>query len=124
MRTLPRLAKEIVEQIEEAWRKPQPDLARKRLLVVRLIAQHEHTVAEIMKIAGVCRQTVFTHRDRVTAGGVKALCSATTAWGFTLRRSAEGRMWLCARNGNGDRPRWQTAPAYPIPKKQFSKKIK
>jgi hypothetical protein len=39
-------------------------------LVVRLIAQHEHTVAEIMKIAGVCRQTVFTYRDTegVTTG--------------------------------------------------------
>ena len=73
MRTLPRLGREIVEQIEEAWGKPQPDWARKRLLVVRLIAQHEHTVAKIMKIAGVCRQTVFTYRDRVSAGGVKAL---------------------------------------------------
>ena len=73
MRTLPKLGREIVEQIEEAWGQPQPDWVRKRLLVVRLIAQHEHTVAEIMKIAGVCRQTVFTYRDRVTAGGVKAL---------------------------------------------------
>ena len=26
-----------------------------------------------MMIAGVCRHTVFTYRDRVTAGGVKAL---------------------------------------------------
>lgn len=73
MRTLPTLGRDIVEQIEEAWGKPQPDWARKRLLVVRLIAQHEHTVAQIMKIAGVCRQTVFTYRDRVVEGGVKAL---------------------------------------------------
>ena len=73
MRTLPKLGRDIVEQIEEAWGKPQPDWARKRLLVVRLIAQHEHTVAQIMKIAGVCRQTVFTYRDRVVEGGVKAL---------------------------------------------------
>ena len=73
MRVLPKLGKEIVEQIEEAWRLPQPDWARKRLLVVRLIAQHEHTVAEIMKIAGVCRQTVFTYRDKVVAEGVEGL---------------------------------------------------
>ena len=73
MRTLPTLGRDIVEQIEEAWGKPQPDWARKRLLVVRLIAQHEHTIAQIMKIAGVCRQTVFTYRDRVVEGGVKAL---------------------------------------------------
>jgi hypothetical protein len=30
-----------------------------RLLVVRLIGQHELTVVQIMKIVGVCRQTVF-----------------------------------------------------------------
>jgi transposase len=41
--------------------------------VVRLIAQHEHTVAEIMKIAAVCRQTVFTYRDKVLSDGVKGL---------------------------------------------------
>jgi transposase len=73
MRTLPKLGQEIVEQIEEAWRLPQEDRARKRLLVVRLIAQHEHTVAEIMKIATVCRQTVFTYRDKVLSDGVKGL---------------------------------------------------
>jgi transposase len=73
MRTHPKLGQEIVEQIEEAWRLPQEDRARKRLLVVRLIAQHEHTVAEIMKIAAVCRQTVFTYRDKVLSDGVKGL---------------------------------------------------
>jgi transposase len=73
IRVLPELGKEIVEQIEEAWRLPQPDWARKRLLVVRLIAQHEHIVAAIMKIAGVCRQTVFTYRDKVMAEGVEGL---------------------------------------------------
>ena len=73
MRTLPKLGQETVEQIEEAWRLPQEDRARKRLLVVRLIAQHEHTVAEIMKIAAVCRQTVFTYRDKVLSDGVKGL---------------------------------------------------
>jgi transposase len=73
MRVLPKLGKEIVEQIEGAWRLPQPDWARKRLLVVRLIAQHEHTVAEIMKIAGVCRQSVFTYRDKVVAEGLEGL---------------------------------------------------
>ena len=73
MRTLPKLGQEIVEQIEEAWRLPQEDRARKRLLVVRLIAQHEHTVAEIMKIAAVYRQTVFTYRDKVLSDGVKGL---------------------------------------------------
>ena len=73
MRTLPRLGRELVEEIERAWAEPQPAWAKGRLLVVRLIAQHEHTVAEIMKIAGVCRQTVFTYRDTVVAKGVAGL---------------------------------------------------
>lgn len=73
MRVLPKFGQEIVGQIEEAWKLPQEDWARKRLLVVRLIAQHEHTVAEIMKIASVCRQTVFTYRDKVLTEGEKGL---------------------------------------------------
>jgi transposase len=73
MRTLPKLGEKIVEQIELAWVEAQPDWARKRLLVVRLIAQHEHTVAEIMKITGVSRQTVFTYRDTVVGQGVEGL---------------------------------------------------
>lgn len=72
-RTLPTLGEELVAQIETAWAQPQPDWARRRLLVERLIAQHELTVAEIMKIADVSRQTVFTYRDKLIAGGVAAL---------------------------------------------------
>ena len=52
MRVLPKLGQEIVGQIEEAWKLPQKNWARKRLLVVLLIAQHEHTVAGIMKSLG------------------------------------------------------------------------
>ena len=37
-------------QIEAEWAKPQDEWARKRLLVVRLVAQHELTVAQIMKV--------------------------------------------------------------------------
>lgn len=73
MRTLPKLGEDIVEQIEAAWKLPQSDWARKRLLVVRMIAQHEHTVAEIMKVVGICRQTVFTYRDKVMSEGVEGL---------------------------------------------------
>jgi len=72
-RTLPKLGEVVVAQIEAAWVQTQPDWARKRLLVVRLIAQHESTVAQIMKIADVSRQTVFTYRDKVIEGGVPGL---------------------------------------------------
>jgi len=75
MRTLPKLGQANVEKIEEAWKRRQPDWARKRLLVVRLIGHHEHTVAEIMKIADVCRQSVFTYRDKVVRDGVEGLLS-------------------------------------------------
>ena len=72
-RTLPELGAELVAEIEVAWAQAQPDWARRRLLVVRLIAQHELTVAEIMRVADVSRQTVFTYRDKVVAAGVAGL---------------------------------------------------
>lgn len=72
-RSLPKLGDKVVAEIEAAWRQPQEDWARRRLLVVRLIAQHELTVAGIMRVADVCRQTVFVYRDKVVAGGVAGL---------------------------------------------------
>lgn len=63
----------MVQEIEAAWRQPHPEWARRRLQVVRLIAQHELTVAQIMRVVGVSRQTVFTYRDRVVSGGVAGL---------------------------------------------------
>jgi len=90
MRTLPRLGPELVEEVEMAWQQSQPDWARKRLLVVRLIAQHEHTVAEIMKIAGVSRQTVFTYRDKLVAGGVEGLLQRE--WAGARRPAVHGAL--------------------------------
>jgi transposase len=72
-RKLPELGPALVAEIEAEWAQPQEDWARRRLLVVRLIAQHELMVAEIMRIADVSRQTVFTYRDKVVAGGVAGL---------------------------------------------------
>ena len=72
-RSLPELGEAVVAEIEAAWVQSQPDWARCRLLVVRLIAQHEMTVAQIMRAADVCRQTVFGYRDKVVGGGVAEL---------------------------------------------------
>jgi hypothetical protein len=47
-RKLPPLGQELAGEIENHWNRTQPDWARKRLLVVRLIGQHEHTVAQIV----------------------------------------------------------------------------
>jgi transposase len=72
-RKLPELGEQLVKEIETAWTEPQEAWARRRLLVVRLIAQHEFTVEQIAKVAEVSRQTVFTYRDTLLAGGVAAL---------------------------------------------------
>ena len=72
-RNLPELGEAVVAEIEAAWAQPQEEWARRRLLVVRLIAQHELTVAQIMRVADVSRQSVFTYRDKVVAGGVAGL---------------------------------------------------
>jgi transposase len=78
-RTLPKLADDLVLQIEHAWNQTHPDWIRKRLLVVRLIAQHQHAVAEIMHIAGVSRQTVFTYRDKLVNEGLDELLKRSWA---------------------------------------------
>lgn len=78
-RTLPKLGDELVLQIENVWNQTHPDWIRKRLLVVRLIAQHQHTVAAVMRIAGVSRQTVFTYRDKLVGEGLDALLKRSWA---------------------------------------------
>lgn len=49
--------------------------------MVRLIAQHELTVEQIMGVAEVSRRSVFTYRDTLLAGGVEALLSRKWAPG-------------------------------------------
>lgn len=72
-RTLPPLGEELVKAIEEAWAQPQEEWARKRLLVVRLIAQHQLTTEQIAQAVGVSRKSVFNYRDLLERGGVAAL---------------------------------------------------
>src|SRR5476649_142673 len=82
-RKLPPLGEELVKEIEGAWGQPQEDWARQRLLVVRLIAQHELTTEQIAKVAGVSRKSVFNYRDRVESGGVAELLTRDWAGGRT-----------------------------------------
>ena len=51
-RQIPPLGGELVKEIEAAWERPQADWARQRLLVVRLIAQHELTPSRSRKSPG------------------------------------------------------------------------
>lgn len=106
---MPTSGKELVEEIEDAWDKPQPDWARKRILVVRLIAQHNHSAAQIMEIAGVSRQTVFTYRDKVMAEGVEGLLKRKWAGARTLAvRGADAMEFIAKlamrRNGSPGAP--------------------
>jgi len=72
-RKLPEFGAKRVAEIEAAWGEPQPEWARQRLRVVRLIAQHELTAAQIARVCDVSRQTVFTYRDKLVAEGVAGL---------------------------------------------------
>ena len=82
-RPIPTLGEAVVKEIEAAWARPQEDWARKRLLVVRLIAQHELRTDQIAKVAGVSRKSVFNYRDLVVSGGVAALLKRDWAGGPT-----------------------------------------
>lgn len=82
-RTLPDFGEELVKEIEAAWAQPQADWARQRLLVVRLIAQHEMTSEQIAKVADVSRKTVFNYRDTVMREGVAGLLKRDWAGGRT-----------------------------------------
>ena len=80
-RKLPDLGGKLVAEIEAAWAQPQEAWARRRLLVVRLIAQHELTVEQITRVAEVSRQSVFSYRDTLLVGGVPALLTRKWAPG-------------------------------------------
>ena len=82
-RKLPERGPELAAEIEAAWAQPQTDWARQRLLVVRLIAQHELTSEQIAKVADVSRKTVFNYRDTVVREGVAGLLTRDWAGGRT-----------------------------------------
>jgi transposase len=83
VRTLPELSAELVREIEAAWAQPQAAWARQRLLVVRLIAQHELTSGQIARVADVSRKSVFNYRATVLRAGVAGLLKRDWAGGRT-----------------------------------------
>lgn len=68
-RRLRRLGEQVVADLDAAWVQPQADWARQRLMVMRLVAQHELTAEQIAVAAGVTRKTVFNYLARVEAEG-------------------------------------------------------
>jgi transposase len=79
-RHLPSLGAAKAAELETAWREHTVAWARQRLLVLRLVAQHELSAEKIATAAGVARSTVFRYLDKFLAGGVTGL----------LRREYEG----------------------------------
>ena len=69
-RFLPELGAAKAAELDPAWREHTAAWARQRLLVLRLVAQHELTAAQIAAAAGVARSTVFRYLDKFLAGGV------------------------------------------------------
>jgi len=87
-----------------AWTQPPEEWARRRRLVVRLIAQHELTSEQIAKVADVSRQSVFHYRDIVVKSGAAGLLKRAKAPGNRLavrgavrvefvRRLEAGQFW-------------------------------
>ena len=72
-RILRELGKKNVAELASAWAQPQPEWARKRLLVLRLIAQHRRSAGQIADAVGVARATAFNYLDAVESRGVGAL---------------------------------------------------
>ena len=72
-RTFPSLGAAKVAELETAWQEHTAAWARQRLLVLRLVAQHELNAARIAAAAGVNRSTVFRYLDKFQTGGVAEL---------------------------------------------------
>ena len=72
-RILRKLGEQTVTELTAAWARPQPEWARRRLLVLRLIAQHELSAAQIAEAVGISRATVFNYLDTAETRGVAAL---------------------------------------------------
>lgn len=72
-RSLPQLGAANAAELAAAWKEHTDPWARQRLLVLRLVAQHELNAAEIAEAAAVGRATVFRYLERFQSGGVAAL---------------------------------------------------
>lgn len=115
-RILRELGKKSVEELTSAWAQPQPEWARKRLLVLRLIAQHKLSAGQIADAVGVARATVFNYLETVESRGVGALLTRGHSGGpdptlggadhaafveqlqlGKFRRAKEAQAWIKAR---------------------------
>jgi transposase len=80
-RQLPKIGQERLQELETAWENAQPEWARQRLLVIRLVAQHSLSAEQIAQTVGIGRVTVFRYLNKFITRGVEGL----------LRRSYKGK---------------------------------
>lgn len=119
-RRLPEIGAARAAEVEGAWRQEKGVKERQRLLVIRLVAQHELNAAQIAEAAGVGRATVFRYLDKFLGGGVAGLLEREYKGGgratmdaaqqakFTeqlragkFRRAKEAQAWIRAQTGTG-----------------------
>jgi transposase len=72
-RKLPELGAAKMSELAEAWRKHTEPWERQRLMVMKLVAQHELSAAKIGEAVGVGRATVFRYLESFLTGGVAGL---------------------------------------------------
>ena len=72
-RKLPELGQTKVAELEAAWREHTAAWARQRLMVLKLVAQHELSAEQIAGAVGVGRSTVFRYLEKFVEGGVAGL---------------------------------------------------
>lgn len=118
-RTLPQIGQEKLNSLQAAWEQEQPEWARQRLLVIRLVAQHQLTAEQIGEAVGINRRTVFRHLDKFLSRGIEGLLkrgykgkkptlkgSQKSAFIRRLekgqfRRAKEAQSWIKERTGTG-----------------------
>jgi len=72
-RKLPELGVTKAAELAAAWREHTTARARQRLMVMKLVAQHELSAAQIAEAVGVSRSTVFRYVDKFMEAGVEGL---------------------------------------------------
>jgi transposase len=115
-RYLPDVGATNAAELEKAWRERQEPWQRQRLLVVRLVAQHELNAEQIAAAAGVARSTVFRYLDTFLTSGLAGLLAREHKGGHPptlgaadqaafleqlrlgeFRRAKEAQAWIKAR---------------------------
>ena len=77
MRTLKKLGPEFIKELDQAWKGEHDERARKKLQVIKLVAQRELTAKQIGEAVGVCRASVFEYIKRFAEGGVAELLAVS-----------------------------------------------